>query len=77
MKNKLTKKRKSEIWDLTKKIIGIIFIILGLIGLVVPILQGFLFIIIGIALYENKSIKESLFEFAKKIKKKVKKEKKK
>ncbi len=38
------------IWPVTRQVIGWIFIILGLVGLVLPLLQGVLFLVIGIAL---------------------------
>jgi hypothetical protein len=37
-------------WPIIRQVIGWIFIILGIIGLVLPILQGVLFLVIGIAL---------------------------
>lgn len=76
MKKTRKKKRdrkKKEIWNLTKKIIGIILIAIGILGLFLPLLQGILLIIIGIALFENKSIKEAIVSFVDKIKRKRKK----
>jgi hypothetical protein len=37
-------------WPVLRQILGWIFIILGLLGLVLPVLQGVLFLVIGIAL---------------------------
>jgi len=63
---KISKKR----WEIFKKILGIFFIIIGVIGLFLPFLQGILFILIGIALFKNKSIKKCVVDFFKKIKNK-------
>ena len=37
-------------WPVLRQVLGWIFIILGLLGLVLPVLQGVLFLVIGIAL---------------------------
>jgi hypothetical protein len=37
-------------WPVVRQVIGWLFILLGLIGLVLPILQGVIFLVIGIAL---------------------------
>lgn len=37
-------------WGLLRQVLGWFFILLGLIGLVLPVLQGVLFLVIGIAL---------------------------
>lgn len=60
---------RSEIWILVKKVVGIILIVIGIFGLFLPLLQGFLLIILGMALFENKSIKEYVKNFMKRIKK--------
>lgn len=49
---------KNETKTLIKKITGILLIVLGVIGIFLPLLQGILLIAIGIALYEDKSIKD-------------------
>ena len=38
------------LWPVLRQVLGWIFILLGLIGLVLPILQGAIFLVIGIAL---------------------------
>jgi hypothetical protein len=38
------------IWPVFRQVLGWLFILLGLIGLVLPILQGVIFLVIGIAL---------------------------
>jgi hypothetical protein len=38
------------LWPVMRQVLGWIFIILGLLGLVLPVLQGVLFLVIGIAL---------------------------
>jgi hypothetical protein len=38
------------LWPVVRQVLGWIFIVLGLIGLVLPVLQGVLFLVIGIAL---------------------------
>jgi hypothetical protein len=38
------------IWPVFRQILGWLFILLGLIGLVLPVLQGVIFLVIGIAL---------------------------
>ena len=50
-------------------VIGILFIILGIIGLFLPFLQGILFILIGIALITHKSFKKIVLSLRKKYKK--------
>ncbi|MFL5805600.1 MAG: hypothetical protein ACJ8CR_28165 [Roseiflexaceae bacterium] len=39
-----------HIWPVLRQVLGWLFILLGLIGLVLPILQGVIFLVIGIAL---------------------------
>lgn len=46
-----------------KKILGIFFIILGLIGLVLPVLQGVLFLILGFTLLGYKKVGERIKKF--------------
>jgi hypothetical protein len=38
------------VWGLLRQVLGWFFILLGLIGLVLPVLQGVLFLVIGVAL---------------------------
>ena len=45
-----------ETWGIVKKMIGVFFIVLGIIGLFLPLLQGVLFIIIGLAFLGNKKL---------------------
>ena len=68
---KRKKRTGSEIWDITKKILGIIFIIIGIIGLFLPFLQGLLLIIIGLALYNNKKIGRYIAENIEKLRRKI------
>jgi uncharacterized protein len=63
--------KKKVLYSL-KIIIGISFIIIGIIGIFLPILQGILFIIIGIMILKNKSFKE-IIEHIKTEKEKIKK----
>jgi amino acid transporter len=79
---KRRKKSRSEIWDLVKKIweiikkiLGVIFIVIGIFGLFLPLLQGILLILIGLALYNNKKIGRYVVENIAKIKRKIKKAK--
>ena len=37
-------------WRLLRQVLGWVFILLGLLGLVLPVLQGVLFLVIGVAL---------------------------
>lgn len=62
-------KNKNKIWSLIKKIFGIIFIIVGIAGLFLPFLEGILFILLGLALYHNESIKDVILNLRKKFKK--------
>src|SRR5688572_23476530 len=39
-----------RLWPIIRQVIGWMFILLGLLGLVLPVLQGVLFLVIGIAL---------------------------
>jgi len=48
----------TKIWSILKKILGVFLIIVGIIGLFLPLLQGILLIFIGITLFQNKKIKE-------------------
>jgi len=52
-----------------KKVLGIFFIILGVLGLFLPVLQGILFILIGLTLLENQRLKLYIEKFVKKKKK--------
>ena len=45
---------------LIKKIIGIFFVCLGILGLFLPFLQGIVFILIGLMLLGNKKAKEQI-----------------
>jgi len=74
-KKKFLKFYYSKAWKTTKKVLGIIFIILGIIGIFLPILQGFLLIAIGYALYNNKTIEETIDFWAGIIRKIKKREK--
>jgi len=66
---KKRKRRENKIGNLTKKILGIIFVIVGIAGLFLPIIQGILLIVVGLALYHDKSIREILKKAIKKLKK--------
>lgn len=73
---KRKKRSKSEIWDIIKKTLGIVFIVIGVIGLFLPLLQGILLILIGLALYNNKKIGRYITENIEKAKRKINKQKK-
>lgn len=51
---------------LLKKSLGIFFIVLGIAGLFLPVLQGILFILIGLTLLENKRLTLYIRKFLKK-----------
>ncbi|HRC76656.1 MAG TPA: hypothetical protein PLO33_13355, partial [Kouleothrix sp.] len=38
------------VWPVVRQVLGWLFIILGVLGLVLPVLQGVLFLVIGVAL---------------------------
>ncbi len=69
MKKNIARKKEDESWIITKKILGIFLIVVGVLGLFLPLLQGILFILIGLALLKNKSIKEYFLIIKKKAKK--------
>jgi len=58
------------ILEIIKKIIGIILIIAGIIGLFLPFFQGILLIILGSILLGNHKLKKFVNKLIKKIKKK-------
>jgi len=64
-------KKKNRVWEIIKKITGIILIIIGIIGLFLPLLQGILLILIGLALFHNQNIKEYILKKVKKVKPKA------
>ena len=68
IKEKLMRRSKSEVWILIKKVVGIILVVVGIFGLFLPLLQGVLLIILGIALFENKSIRGSFHNLVAKLK---------
>ena len=72
MKKKM-KRTESEIWKIIKKVLGVIFILVGIIGLFLPILQGILLILIGLALFNNENIHKYILRKLKKFKKRKKK----
>jgi hypothetical protein len=43
-------------WPVARQVLGWMFIVLGLLGLVLPLLQGVLFLVIGIALVGRRNI---------------------
>ncbi len=53
------------IWPLLRQILGWFFILLGLLGLVLPVLQGVLFLVIGVALVGRRNwlIRRSMLVF--------------
>jgi len=59
-----------RIFKLIKKIIGIILIIAGIIGIFLPFLQGVLMILLGLVLLGNPKLEKFVTELIKKIKKK-------
>ena len=56
------KKNKNIILDVIKKIIGALLILIGLTGIILPILPGWIFIILGLGLITNKHLKELIEE---------------
>lgn len=56
-----------KIWEITKIILGIFFVIFGIASLFLPILPGILIIIIGLVLLGNKPLKKLLKEILKKL----------
>ena len=48
--------KNNAIYNNIKKILGILLIILGILGLFLPLLQGFLFIAIGLLLLGGKPL---------------------
>jgi hypothetical protein len=74
MIKKFFKKKPTQnaFWKIGKKIIGVILIVGGLLGLFLPFLQGIAMIAAGIILIENKR----LIDFSKRILKRFKKNKK-
>jgi uncharacterized membrane protein YbaN (DUF454 family) len=57
----------AEIWKFAKKLVGVIFIVLGIAGLILPILNGTFLILIGLALYNNESVKQVILDFEEKF----------
>ena len=53
------------IWPLLRQVLGWFFILLGLLGLVLPVLQGVLFLVIGVALVGRRNwlIRRSMLVF--------------
>jgi len=68
-------KKKERLSGIIKKFIGVFLITLGIAGLVLPILPGILLILIGLAFYHNRGIKEYIQEKVNNFKKRVKKRK--
>ena len=64
---------KNNLLIIIKKITGIILIIIGIIGSFLPFIQGFLLIIIGTILLENKWLLNKLKNLKIWIKSKIKK----
>src|SRR6476661_10298511 len=52
-------------WKLLRQVLGWLFILLGLLGLVLPVLQGVLFLVIGVALVGRRNwlIRRSMLIF--------------
>ncbi|HUS48603.1 MAG TPA: hypothetical protein VMZ91_00420 [Candidatus Paceibacterota bacterium] len=59
---KVIKKNKSLIWDIAKKTLGIFLIIIGLTGLILPLMPGWVFIFLGVLLIGNKYLKNLIEE---------------
>ena len=58
---KTQKKRKpNKIWVATKKVLGVIFIVIGIAGLAFPIMPDILLILLGLTFLNNESITKSL-----------------
>ena len=59
-----------KILEIIKKIIGVILIIAGVLGLFLPFFQGILMILLGLALLGNHKLKNWFIKLIDKIKKK-------
>ena len=57
-----------EILEIIKKIVGVILIIAGIIGLFLPFFQGVLMIVLGLVLLGNHKLKNYVVKLIKKIK---------
>lgn len=64
---------KEHLKKVLRIVVGGLFIIVGIIGLFLPFIQGILLILIGLAIIEGKPIVKTLKEVWESIKKKFKK----
>lgn len=49
------KKRDHPVWRFFKIVLGVIFLILGVVGLFLPVLQGVLFLLLALAILSTES----------------------
>lgn len=64
----MRKKIKKKVFWIIKLVAGIFLIIVGIVGIFLPILPGIILIIAGLVLLENKKIKEWIVKIADKVK---------
>ncbi len=65
--------KNNVVYNNIKKILGVLLIILGIFGLFLPLLQGFLFITIGLLLLGGKPLLKKVKQLWEWLKKKFKK----
>ena len=65
-------KEGNRAWDITKKVIGIALILIGVIGMILPIIPGIIFILLGLFLLGNNKIKAWSVRIYKRLAKKLK-----
>jgi uncharacterized membrane protein YbaN (DUF454 family) len=70
MNKKIDKPNNESHFYYLKKLLGILLIIIGIIGLFLPFLQGIVFITLGLVLLGNRKLLEKLKQFAKYLKEK-------
>ena len=65
-------KEGNRAWDITKKVIGIALILIGVMGMILPIIPGIIFILLGLFLLGNNKIKAWSVRIYKRLAKKLK-----
>lgn len=63
---KKRRKKKSKIWKSTRKVVGVILIIFGIISLFLPLSPGIILILLGLAVAGNEEIKDKIEKWIKK-----------
>jgi hypothetical protein len=72
MKKKSAKKaipRKFSLWKFTKRTIGYFFLIIGIVGVIMPLLNGIFFIVLGVLLLESAQVNSFVNKFLHKFNK--------